>query len=139
MMPDRPYFDALAQVPPPPHLPYTVALERQERVRRVFGSRYFVVRPRSLSADWFFRVACALWARREAKDAGCLCAVLHFVNARHLAGALSDAEVERVACYVSTTFARAPRRRTKKGWQRYEVVPFDRGNAPAEFASDLEM
>jgi hypothetical protein len=138
-LPDAPYFDALSRIPLPPLLPLGERMRRQEPLRGIFGSRAFVPRPRSLSADWFFRVACALWARREAKDANELCALLRFVSTRHLSAHLSDQEIARLGLYVASAYACAPRRKTKKGWHRYEVVPFDTGTGVAEFVSELAM
>jgi len=127
MKPDRVYFDALAHLPLPPLLPGMNVRARRE-FQNVVGDDAYV--PRASAAHWLFRVACAHWARREARSEADLYALLVFVNTRHVFDEVPDVELLALARYVARTYGRAPRRRTKKRWRRYEVVPFD-VSAPA--------
>jgi len=134
--PDAAYFDALARLPLPPCLP-VIDLRARREFEAVVGDEAYV--PRASAAHWFFRVACALWARREARHEADLYALLVFVNTRHVFDEVPDVELLALARYVARTYGRAPRRRTKKGWRRYEVVPFDVSAPACNLVSALVM
>lgn len=124
------YFDALAMLPLPPLLPpqvrrdyYERAFYRDERRGRDFAGE-------TLSGFYLFRVACAVWARREAHTAPDLYALLCFVNERHVARPLPLLDVLDMAQYVARSYSRGPRRQTKRGARRYALVPFDLAEPP---------